>query len=127
MYLVELNPGKEATYGTLTDFTDAIRRGEIGWQARIYHQAKSMWIPVTLHPHFRKFAGKGPADPRWAPRAQWTFLPAEPAKEIPLSAPAKTTPGADGPMAGSEASLTKVTKPRNWPRVLGGLFRPRQG
>ena len=42
---------------------------------RIYHRASSMWIPVTLHPLFRKFAGE-PAEPELPPLRNRVDVPA---------------------------------------------------
>jgi hypothetical protein len=123
MYLVELKPGQEAVYGTLTDFIEAIRRGEVGWQARIYHRAKSTWIPVTLHPHFRKVAGAQPADPpRPAPRRQWTFFRTDPGEEDPAAATSSSEPA-----SGSKTSGTRPPSARSWRKVFGGLIGPRRG
>lgn len=124
MYLIELKPGKEAVYGTLTDFVEAVRRGEIGWQARIYHRAKSMWVPVTVHPHFRKLAGRAAAQASVLPRDQWTFFPAEPGRgaQPRTSAPALS----DGPESGSGSGPGAPAKPKtgSWRSVLGGLIGP---
>ena len=119
MYLIELNPGKEAIYGSQTDFAEAIRRGEVGWEARIYHRARSTWIPVALHPHFKQVAGTLSAGSRRpAPRAQWTFLPPEPGQAGSAS-PATPAPEADQ-AAGSQAAATRTTGAKGWRRVLGG-------
>jgi hypothetical protein len=119
MYLIELKPGKEAVYGTLADFVEAVRRGEIGWQARIYHRAKSMWVPVTVHPHFRKLAASRAAPPPSPlPRAHWTFLPPEPGQETP--AHAATADDGDEPL--SDAASPDRPKSRSWSSVLGGLM-----
>jgi hypothetical protein len=126
MYLVELQPGQEAVYGTLTDFVDAVRRGEVGWEARIYHRAKSTWIPVALHPHFKKVAGERPADPpRPAPRRQWTFLRTDSGEEDPAATPAATT-SRSAPASDSKASGTKPPSARSWRKVFGGLIGPRR-
>lgn len=58
MYLVELTSGKEAIYRSLDEFGDAIRRGEVTAQSRIYHRAASTWISVTFHPQFRRVSGE---------------------------------------------------------------------
>jgi hypothetical protein len=122
MYLVELQPGQEAVYGTLTDFIDAVRRGEIGWHSRIYHRAKSTWIPVALHPHFRKVAGERPADPpRPAPRRQWTFLRVDPDEDDPAPTPAAAASSPE-PASGPEASRTRSPAGRSWRKVFGGLI-----
>jgi hypothetical protein len=119
MYPIELKPGKEAVYGTLADFVEAVRRGEIGWQARIYHRAKSMWVPVTVHPHFRKLAASRAAPPPSPlPRAHWTFLPPEPGQETP--AHAATADDGDEPL--SDAASPDRPKSRSWRSVLGGLM-----
>lgn len=127
MYLIELKPGKEAVYGTLDAFTDAVRRGEIGWQARIYHQAKSTWLPVTMHPHFKNLVAR-PAGHAKAPpaRSHWTFLPPERGQEASaLSAEPGSADGAP-PSADSDVrSATKAGK-KSWRSVLGGLIGTRR-
>jgi hypothetical protein len=118
MYLVELKSGKEELYGSLEEFTTAIRRGEVSSKSRIYHRAASMWIPVTLHPQFRKVAAERTAEPPLPPpRAQWTFLRANPGDVIPLTHEV----GREQPHNGTTA--TKTTPARSWRSVLGGLIR----
>jgi hypothetical protein len=79
MYLVEIEAGREALYDSVDALAAAIRRGEVGPQARIYHRASSSWISITLHPEFRKAAatrGGEPLPP--LARSQWTFFGVEP-------------------------------------------------
>jgi len=124
MYLIELKPGKEAVYGTLTDFVEAVRRGEIGWQARIYHRAKSMWVPVTVHPHFRKLAGRAAAQASVLPRDQWTFFPAEPGRETQSRQPAQVISDGSQPVSGPGKAAPAKPKAGGWRNVLGGLIGP---
>jgi hypothetical protein len=115
MFLVELSPGKEAIYGTVAEFVEAIRRGEVGWHARVYHRAKDTWVSVTMHPLFQKVAGERPT------RKEWTFLPGQTHDEPPVEAEAPTeTPAANSADA-------KKGGARSWRRVLGGLLGSRGG
>jgi len=59
MYLIELRPGTEQFYKTPDEFAAAIRYGEIGAGARIYHRARRRWVSVTLHPHFKAHVSGG--------------------------------------------------------------------
>jgi hypothetical protein len=89
MYRVELAPGKETIYRDEHEFTDAIVRGEVSAQSRIYHRAKSVWISVTFHPQFRRVATARPPQPMPPlQRAEWTFFRAD----APGSAPRFPTP-----------------------------------
>ena len=129
MYLIELKPGKEAVYGTLEAFTDAVRRGEIGWQARIYHQAKSTWLPVTVHPHFKKLVERpaGQAAAAAPARSHWTFLPPERGHEA--SSPAAEQGSAAAAPSHTDSDVGSATKvnTKGWRSVLGGLIGARRG
>jgi len=118
MFLVELKSGKEEVYRSLDDFTAAIRRGEVSARSRIYHRAASMWIPVTLHPHFRRVAAERSADPLLSlPREQWTFLQADPAEEREAH---QAEPDGD-------VTATKATPARSWRTMFGGLMGHHRG
>lgn len=128
MYLVELRPGKEEVYRTLEEFTAAIRRGDVIWQSRIYHQAASMWISVTLHPHFRKIAGERRAEPPWPPlRRQWTFLRADPPDERPAFDPPPREAERTRPSARGDTTINRTKSVTGWRSTLGGLIGHRQG
>jgi transglutaminase-like putative cysteine protease len=79
MYLVEIEAGREALYDSVDALAAAIRRGEVGPQARIFHRTSSSWISITLHPEFRKAAAARRSEPL-PPlgRTQWTFFGVEP-------------------------------------------------
>jgi hypothetical protein len=118
MYLVELksDSDKEEVYHNVEQFTAAIRRGEVSSQSRIYHRAASMWIPVTLHPQFRKIAAELAAEST-PPllRTQWTFYRANPPDE-----PVPHEAGEDQPSSGDTA--TKAMPARSWRSMFGGLI-----
>ena len=122
MYLVELASGKEAVYRSVDEFTAAIRRSEVSSQSRIYHRASSTWIPVTLHPQFRKVAAEWAAEPpRPLLRTQWTFYRADTAERGPGPHEAA------GEQASAGARATRTMPTRSWRSMLGGLIGHHQG
>ncbi len=54
MYLVEIEAGREEMYDSVDALASAIRRGDVGPQARIFHRASSSWVSITVHPEFKK-------------------------------------------------------------------------
>jgi hypothetical protein len=124
MYIVELRPGKEELYRTVDELTAAIRRGDVTWQSRIYHQAALRWISITLHPHFRKIAGERRADPpQRLPRAEWTFLRAEAPPERLTSELARQKAQRVGRSSRASGTVSESKTNRSWRRVLfGGLI-----
>jgi len=59
MYLVEIKPDTEVLYRSVHDLADAIRSGAVGPQARIYHRNSGIWVPITVHPEYRKISDAG--------------------------------------------------------------------
>jgi hypothetical protein len=115
MFLVEIKAGREAVYDSVKDLAEAIRRGEVGPQARIFHRASSNWIPITLHPEFKKAAAKRARESLPPlPRSQWTFLGVEP-KGREIDEP--PTMGGD---AGQTAGTGKTSTRRAGLRALFG-------
>ena len=79
MFLVEQESGQRAHYSSARALGAAIRRGELGPQARIFHQTANQWLPITVHPEYRR------AESEWEQgsirRLQgrgWTFFPETP-------------------------------------------------
>lgn len=97
MFVVEPGPGKNNGYSSARELGAAIRRGEVGPQARIYHRSTDRWLPITVHPEFRKVAAErerqGAIDLRGR---RWTFLPGSPSEE-PVGMPQLTGQPAAGP------------------------------
>ena len=78
MYLVEIEAGREAVYESVEALAAAIRRGEVGPRARIFHRASSSWISITLHPEFKKAAAIRANEPLPPlARNRWTFFGVE--------------------------------------------------
>jgi hypothetical protein len=110
MYLVELQPGTEVLYHTVAELTAAIRSGDVGSQSWIYHRASSTWVPITVHPEYKRVTGQHAivtADLPPLTRKRWTFFNAE-GVVAPVVAPRKvdSTPvkskTAPEPMIGAE-------------------------
>jgi hypothetical protein len=54
MYRIEVAPGEEAVFRTMEELAVAIRNGLVTPRARIYHNASQKWLPIGLHPHYKK-------------------------------------------------------------------------
>ena len=112
MYLVELQPGTEVLYHTVAELTAAIRCGDVGSQSWIYQRASSTWVPITVHPEYKKVSGEhGPVDLPPLRRKRWTFFNAE---------------GIDEPVAvaGSVEAKPAETKPEPAPAFIPKAEKP---
>ena len=76
MFLVEPESGQRRHYSSARALGAAIRRGEVGPQARIFHQASNQWLPITVHPEYQR------AEEEWEQSSvdrlrhrAWTFFP----------------------------------------------------
>ena len=81
LFLVEPVSGQRCHYSSARALGVAIRRGELGPQAKIFHQKSSQWLPISVHPEYRRAESdleEGSARDLRARR--WTFL-SEPAAE----------------------------------------------
>ena len=54
MYRIEVAPGEETVFRTLEELAVSIRNGLVTPRARIYHNASQKWLPIGLHPHYKK-------------------------------------------------------------------------
>jgi hypothetical protein len=94
MYLVELQPGTEVLYHSVAELTAAIRKGDVGSQSWIYHRASSTWVPITVHPQYKKVTGQAaPVELPPLTRKRWTFFSAE---------------GVDAPVVTRKVEATRV-------------------
>jgi hypothetical protein len=75
MFVVEPGSGKNKGYSSARELGAAIRRGELGPQARIYHRATDRWLPITVHPEYRKVAAERRLSAARDAGQAWTFLP----------------------------------------------------
>ena len=89
MFLVEIEAGREALYDSVNALAEAIRRGEVGPQSRIFHRTSSSWISITVHPEFKRAAAARDSEPLPPlARTQWTFFGAEPRGRVIEETPA---------------------------------------
>jgi hypothetical protein len=117
MILVELETGSQRLFGSQEELAAAIHRGELGAASRIYHRASGQWLPITVHPEFRRVAARLPELPLPPlARKHWTFFTVE-------QRPDGESPGAE-PEGGRTAGATtlqtvaKETPPGRWRRAL---------
>ena len=54
MYRIEVGPGEETVFRTIEELAIGIRNGLVTPRARIYHNASQKWLPIELHPHYKK-------------------------------------------------------------------------
>ena len=93
MYLIEIHPGTEILYHSVDELRAAIHSGEVTSQARIYHRNSAMWVPITVHPEYKKATADG--EPLGLPRIKrkrWTFFASHEAEEPPEAPPAAGNP-----------------------------------
>jgi len=79
LFLVEPESGQRCHYSSARALGVAIRRGELGPHAKIFHQASSQWLPISVHPEYRKAESdweEGSA--RQLRGRRWTFLSGPP-------------------------------------------------
>ncbi|MGH7630269.1 MAG: hypothetical protein ACREOF_13000 [Gemmatimonadales bacterium] len=84
MFLVEPESGQRCHYRSAGALGAAIRRGELGPQARIFHQTTNRWLPITVHPEYRKVeSAREEAYGQQLRDRPWTFLAERPVEEPP--------------------------------------------
>ena len=98
MFLVEPESGQRCHYSSARALGAAIRRGELSSQARIFHQASNQWLPITVHPEYRRAESDWEQGSVHRLRTRgWTFFPEPPLENDPLSAMASPPEPAPGP------------------------------
>ena len=76
MFIVEPGEGNTEEYPSARELYAAIQRGDLGPQARIFHRSTAQWLPITVHPEYRKVAAERERVSVLELQArQWTFLP----------------------------------------------------
>jgi hypothetical protein len=88
MYRIEVAPGEESVFRTIEELAVAIRNGVVTPRARIYHHASEKWLPIGLHPHYKK-ALEMPVSKTAHPSGK-TPTPAPTARPSPPPAPRAT-------------------------------------
>jgi hypothetical protein len=98
MYLVEIAPGREELYDSVTALAAAIRSGVVGSQSRIFHRTSSSWVSITVHPEFKKVAAARESEPLPPlARSRWTFFGVETDGRVIEEPQATETKAADVP------------------------------
>jgi hypothetical protein len=54
MYRIEVAPGEETVFRSIEELAVGIRNGVVTQRSRIYHNASQKWLPIGLHPHYKK-------------------------------------------------------------------------
>ena len=81
LFLVESESGHRCHYPSARALGVAIRRGELGPQAKIFHQKSSQWLPISVHPEYRRAESDWEQGSARQLRARrWTFLSEPPAE-----------------------------------------------
>ncbi|CAN5853829.1 hypothetical protein BH24GEM1_BH24GEM1_00020 [soil metagenome] len=93
MYRIEVAPGEEAVFRTIEELAVGIRNGVITPRARIYHHASQKWLPIGLHPHYKKALDMPVTGTAPAPVTSATPLPIPPAlRSYPTAQPLARQP-----------------------------------
>jgi hypothetical protein len=95
LFLVEPESGQRCHYSSARALGVAIRRGELGPQAKIFHQASNQWLPISVHPEYRRAESDSEEGSARQLRARrWTFLSEPPADRPAAESLAPDYPGA---------------------------------
>ena len=54
MYRIEIAPGEETVFRSIEELAVGIRNGVVTQRSRIFHNASQKWLPIGLHPHYKK-------------------------------------------------------------------------
>ena len=116
MFLVEPASGQRCHFNSARALGSAIRRGDLGPQARIFHQTSGRWLPITVHPEYRKVESEvEESSSRSLHGRRWTFLP-----ERPRSAGAGPAPSSK---AGAPVEIPMLVPGEADESWLGTAFR----
>jgi hypothetical protein len=62
MYRIRLTSGEEAVYRSTEELAQAVTSGLVGADSDVFHNAANRWLPIALHPDYRRVVtGKRPA------------------------------------------------------------------
>jgi hypothetical protein len=75
MYRIEVAPGEESVFRTIEELAVGIRNGVVTPRARIFHHASEKWLPIGLHPHYKKALAMPAASASHAPVTSATPIP----------------------------------------------------
>jgi hypothetical protein len=126
MFLVEVAEGRRNHYSSARALGAAIRCGELGPGARIFHAASSQWLPITVHPEYRRAESEWEEEVarRWRARG-WTFFSDKTAGEDRVE-PTPVAAAEPARAAQSDGMSAKAQGFRLGPAVRRLLHRDRQ-
>jgi hypothetical protein len=131
MYRIEVAPGEETVFRTIEELAVGIRNGVVTPRSRIFHNASQKWLPIGLHPHYKKAMElpaasaahppaptSGPAASRPKPRVESHATERHPEpRPVPPPAPASDRRATDEHPAVSRAPAPKIPAPVTSPVV----------
>ena len=109
MYRIEVAPGEETVFRTMEELAVGIRNGLVTPRARIYHNASQKWLPIGLHPHYKK-ALELPAASSAHPKTP-TPVPAKPLSKPRVEPRTVESHTAEHPAEPKPAPAPKVPAP----------------
>lgn len=98
MYRIEVASGEATVFRTIEELATGIRNGLITPRSRIWHGASQKWLPIDIHPHYRKALDLVTGG---APMIDTGLTPPPRRTPVPAPAPAPTPAPAPAPAAGS--------------------------
>jgi hypothetical protein len=119
MYLVEIEPGREMLYQSVSALGEATHGGQVGPQSRIFHRTSSSWVSITVHPEYKKAVTARASEPLPPlARNRWTFFGLE-SNGREVNEPPATMSKAD------PAPAENGKRPGGLKGLLGRAFRNR--
>jgi hypothetical protein len=110
MYRIEVAVGEVTVFRTIEEMAIGIRNGVITARARIYHHASQKWLPIGLHPHYKKALEMPAASTGAAPVTTATPIPTPP--RLKAHSPAHSP--AHPPALAHPESVVHYPEPVRW-------------
>ena len=126
MILVELDSGSRKQFTSPAELAEAVGRGEVGPRARIYHQLRNQWLPITQHPEFQRRWGAGSLPLPPLERTRWTFFSVDGDEAHRLATDQLRRPGSQEESEGpgkTVAGVEESAATSRWRRALGIAMR----
>ncbi len=129
MYRIELRPGQEVSYQSFDEFAAAVQGGDVTAGARVWHGASSKWLPITVHPHYKRaLAAPAKPAPVAAPAPVAVVTPVAVVAPLVAPAPVAAAPKVAEPPVATPGDLEFLEVPNLLPQapraVSGSLFGP---
>jgi len=63
MYRIRLETGEETEFNSFEELSFGIVSGIVGPESEIYHERAGKWLPIRVHPEYKRAAGSAPPPP----------------------------------------------------------------